>query len=484
MAILEHLEPKKVFHFFEKISNIPRGSGNEQAVSDYLVQFAKSRGLFCLQDAANNVLIKKPATAGLETAPAVILQGHMDMVCEKGSTSSHDFLKDPLSLRIDGDYLKADDTTLGGDDGIAVAFALALLDAQDLPHPALEVVITTDEEVGMNGAHAFDASVLEGKYFINIDSEEEGKFLVSCCGGARAQLALPALRETAPSQKSPFALTISGLYGGHSGCDIDKQRANANKLLGRVLTELGKKVPLSLYAANGGSMDNAICRDSQCVLLLNENEKNVALSCLDTLQQVLQHEYADVDEGVCLALVPQPVAVKQVFTKATTDRLIAMLLLMPYGVLTMSHTIPGLVESSNNIGVVETTEESILFSCAVRSSVESRKELILDQLQALADLTGAKLDVWGNYPGWEYTPESSIRQLFLDTYQELFGIPGEVTAIHAGVECGLFSKKKAGLDMISLGPNMHDVHTPKERISISSVARTWKLLTAALAKIR
>jgi dipeptidase D len=480
MGVLSGLKPEKVMRFFEEISMIPRGSGNEKGISDYLKTFAESRGLQVVQDEVLNIIIRKEGTRGYEASPAVILQGHMDMVNEKNKDTVHDFMNDPLKLRIVDDYIYASGTTLGADNGIAVAYALAVLDSEDIPHPPLEVLVTVEEETGLLGAAKVDGSHFQGKTLINLDSEEEGVFLVSCAGGARQIVSLPVAREAA--EGSAFRIQVKGLKGGHSGMEIHKERGNSNKILGRILHHLCKKYDLRIAEISGGSKMNAIPRESEALVVVRGAadgfEKEV-----QTVVGVALAEINTQDPG--LKVTAESAALpSQTFDKETTRKAEELLLLLPDGVLNFSQDIPGLVETSLNLGVLQTDEDSVKFEFAVRSSVETRKKLTLEKVRVLSATYGAKAEVSSSYPGWNYDKDSKIRQRFIDTYNKLYDKDAEVTAIHAGVECGLLSEKIDGLDMISLGPDMFDVHTPEEHISISSIARTYELLLEVLRDLR
>lgn len=482
MKVLHHLGCDNVFDYFEQICKIPHGSFHEKALSDYIVAFAKERGFYCRQDERNNVLIKKPGTAGYEASPALILQGHIDMVCDKNADVSHDFLTEGLHIYIDGDYIKAKGTTLGADNGIAAAYMLALLDAKDIPHPPLECVFTVEEEIGMGGATDFDAFDLEGKRFLNMDTEEEGHLMVSCCGGRRMRMYLPAERMAADAQKKAYRLSIRGLKGGHSGADIHLQRASANVLMGRLLLELREKTDFDLVSVDGGNMDNAICREATAVVLLSSAEEGAAV--LAQMQEMFRREYKDRESDILLAMEAVTEAVSQVLTAEVRDNVIALLQLLPYGVQTMDTNMEGLVESSSNIGIVKTTEEHIYIDNAVRGSVESRKNAICKKIAVLGELCGAEVVGVNDYPGWQYNPDSKLLEIFKEAWIEKFGKEPKVVAIHAGLECGLFAEKIPDLDLISLGPDMYDVHTPDERLSISSTIRVWEYLKMVLQKLQ
>lgn len=480
MEAFKNLESKSVFNFFEDMTKIPHGSGNEKQISDYLVNFAKERGLEVIQDKNNNVVIKKNGSKGYENAPTVIIQGHMDMVCEKTSDSNHDFMKDPLKLRVDGDYLYATNTTLGGDDGIAIAYGLAVLDS-DIPHPPIELVATTEEETGMGGASALDTSVLNGKILLNIDSEVEGIFLVSCAGGVNTLGIIDTKLEDAKG--SALKVTVKGLNGGHSGMEIDKQRANANKLMGRVLYSLGKEVNFNLVSVNGGTKHNAIARECDAVLTLDKSDISKVNNMCKDMQSVLRKEYKVEDPNVEIIVEETTLPSKQ-FTKETTTNTVTFLLDVPYGVQTMSKDIKGLVESSLNLGVVETTENEVKCTIAVRSSVMSLRSEIVDRIEALAKACGGHIINHNQYPAWEYEQHSAIRDLCVKTYEDLFNKEPEVSAIHAGLECGLLKEQMHDTDMISFGPDLMDVHTANEHLSISSVDRMWKFIVELLKRIK
>lgn len=480
--VLANLEPKAVFKYFEEMSQIPRGSGNEKGISDYLVKFAKERNLEVIQDAALNVIIRKPATPGYENAQTVILQGHMDMVNEKNKDTVHDFDKDPLKLRIVDDMIYATGTTLGADNGIAVAFALAILDSNEYVHPALEVLVTTEEETGMGGAMGLDPKNITGKYLINIDSEEEGVFLTSCAGGVRVSQKLPIVWENS-ADKDAYTVAISGLRGGHSGMEINKERGNSNKLMGRVLFDLSKEVDFNLVSLNGGSKMNAIPREADAVIAIDAKDAAKAQEIVAKFDKMFKAELRVADPGVTVALEKAARADK-VFSKKTTEMAIASLVMIPNGIQSMSLDIPGLVESSTNLGVVETTENEVMFQNATRSSVNSLKYKILDQEKAVAAVTGSELVADSDYPEWQYNPNSDLRNVFTKVYKEMFGKEAEISAIHAGLECGLLSEKKNDLDMISFGPFLYDVHTPDEHMNIPSVQRMFKFLVEVLKEMK
>ncbi|TDT61587.1 aminoacyl-histidine dipeptidase [Fonticella tunisiensis] len=483
-GILEGLEPKSVFKFFEEISQIPRGSGNEKAISDYLVNFAKSRGFEYIQDKALNVIIRKPGTNGFENAPIVILQGHMDMVNEKNNGTVHNFEKDPIKLRIVDDMIYATGTTLGADNGIAVAYALALLDSKDIPHPPIEVIITTEEETGMGGAAALSPDNIKGSILINIDSEEEGVFLVSCAGGVRVTQKLPINFTDVNASKVPYMISIRGLKGGHSGMDINKERGNSNKLIGRILDDIYSEIEFLIGNISGGSKMNAIPREADAIVIINPEDASRLENKVLEWNSILKNELRKADPDVSVKLKKLEDRIEKAFSMETTRNIIASLVLIPNGVQSMSKDIEGLVESSTNLGVVTTTDTHVYFQSAIRSSVRTLKYNILNQCKMVARVTGSKFEADSEYPEWQYDPNSKIRALFQKVYKDKYGKEAKIAAVHAGLECGLLKEKKENLDMISFGPNLYDVHTPNEHMSISSVQRTWEFLLSVLKEIK
>lgn len=478
MSVLENLEPKSVFRFFEEISAIPHGSRNTRAISDYLVDFAKQRGLEHYQDELNNVIIIAPATAGYEDAQPVIIQGHMDMVCEKAPDCTKDMEREGLDLAVDGDVIYARGTTLGGDDGIAVAMALAVLDSDTLQHPRVEAVITVDEEIGMEGAAGIDLSPLKGRMLLNIDSEEEGIFTVGCAGGACACCTLDVARGEFEGEALNIAVT--GLLGGHSGAEIDKGRANANMLMGRLLYAISKKTELRLVAVNGGLKDNAITTASFASVVAADADAVKAV-CAD-FEAKFKNEYRVTDGGVTVSVEAGNKC--NAMDKASTDKVICMLCCLPNGIQAMSADIAGLVQTSLNLGILITEGECVRASFSVRSSVDSQKRMLIERLECLMAQLGGKVDVSGDYPGWEYDPDSMLRELMIEVYTEQYGEAPVVAAIHAGLECGLLIEKKPGLDCVSFGPDIEEIHTFREKLHIASTQRTWALLTEVLKRMK
>lgn len=480
MRALENCEPKRVFYYFEELCKIPHGSGNTKQISDYLVSFAKEHGLEYVQDEMNNVVIYKPATEGYEDAPAVILQGHMDMVCEKRPDVDHDFTKDPLNISVKDGYVTANGTTLGGDDGIAVAYGLALLESKDLAHPALEVLITVDEEIGLLGAEGFDCSVLKGKRLINLDSEAEGSLWISCAGGLSGISTIPVQRVEAEGQKA--AVKITGLMGGHSGAEIDKKRANANVLMGRFLYSLQQETAYEIISLAGGQKDNAITREADAELLVEDI--NSVKACAEKLQKGFREEYAGTDEGITVEITDLGVASAKVLHPTSREKVLFFLMEVPFGIQKMSGSIDGLVETSTNIGIVKLGEDEFLGSSSVRSSVEAAGAALSDKICYLIEFLGGEYTVQGAYPAWEYRKDSPLRDQMVEVYEEMYGEKPNVVAIHAGLECGLFYKKIEGLDCVSLGPNMKDIHTSEEVLDIASTERVWKYLVKVLESLK
>jgi dipeptidase D len=482
MAVLENCEPKRVFHYFEEICKIPHGSGNTRQISDYLVQFAKNHDLKYIQDEMNNVVIYKPGTAGYENAPTVIVQGHMDMVCEKRPDVDHDFTKDGLNLSVEGDYVSANGTTLGGDDGIAVAYGLALLESDTIAHPPLEVFITVDEEIGLLGAVGFDCSVLKGRRFINLDSEAEGSLWISCAGGLSGISHIPVTRLEAKGEK--LTVKISGLIGGHSGAEIDKNRANANSLLGKFLHGLDAKAGYELISVQGGQKDNAITRESIAELLTVKENVEAVKEYAASMQTAWREEYTGTDEGITVTVTEEGEQDAKVLHPTSKEKVVFFLVNVLYGVQKMSGTIKGLVETSTNIGILKTSENEVLGSSSIRSSVETARDALSDKIEYLTEFLGGEYERQGVYPAWEYRKDSPLRDKMVEVYEEMYGQKPNVVAIHAGLECGLFYKKMEGLDCVSLGPDMKDIHTSEEVLSISSTERVWKYLVKVLGALK
>ena len=475
---LAGLEPKSVFSYFEKLCAYPHGSGNTKAISDYLVSFAQEQGLPYIQDQLNNVIMFCPGTCGYEDHAPVVLQGHMDMVCEKNADCPIDMETQGLDVTHDGQWVFANGTTLGGDDGIAVAYAMALMADKSIPHPPLEVVITVDEETGMYGAVGIDLSMLQGRTLINIDSEDEGVFTVSCAGGARGTIKLPVKRRAVygPCIK----LTVEGLRGGHSGVEIHKNRANATKVMGELLRRVQELMPLCMTGFSGGAKDNAIPRSCQATLVA----MGIRLERINEITEALQKEIREqYDEPDAIVRGDDLDALGgNALTSEDTAKVIDLLCSVPNGVQAWSRDIDGLVQTSLNLGVAELSDD-LRLTFAVRSSVNQEKRELLNRLAELADQFGGSYSETGDYPAWEYKKDSVLRDTMVKVYREMFQKDAQVVAIHAGLECGLLSEKLPGLDCVSIGPDMRDIHTSREKLSIASVERTWKFLQEVLKNL-
>ena len=482
--MLEHLEPKVVFSYFEKICSIPHGSGNVQNISNYLVEFAKERNLEYIQDEVYNVIIKKPGPKGYEAKEPGIIQGHMDMVAVKKPECTKDMLTESLDVKTEGDFVYAEGTSLGGDDGIAVAYALALLDSKDIPHPPLEVVITVDEEVGMDGALFIDLSPLKGKKLLNIDSEKEGELTVSCAGGMRINGSLPVQWESITENMQGKQVTLTGLLGGHSGVEIHKNRGNANVLVGYVLQELSKKVNIKILSLEGGTKDNAIPREAKATILLTENDVSYYEESIKEIEKAIQEKFKETDKGV--RIVSKDVSVKperKALSQVSASNIIKLLNTVPNGVQAMSRQLEGLVETSLNLGIIVLKEEEFSATFSLRSSVVSEKEKLRDKVAGILDSLGGSYVFSGDYPAWEYKEDSKLRDTFVEVYEKMYGKKPVVLSIHAGLECGILADKIEDLDSVSFGPDMEDIHTTEEKLSISSTKRVWEFLLELLKSL-
>lgn len=465
--VLSHLEPGNVFRFFEELSRIPRESGHTDAVSAWVEDFARARGLRCRRDELGNVVIWKDASPGYEGHPAVILQGHTDMVCVQSPGTDHDFEKDPLTLVLDGDWLRAENTTLGGDDGAAVAMMLALLDDDAIPYPPIEAVFTVDEEIGLLGAAGLDCSDLEGRMLINLDSEDEGVLTVGCAGGARCDLTLAL--PLRPASGKLCTLELTGLPGGHSGAEIHKNIPNANRVLAQCLQALPDARLVSLC---GGEQDNAIPDRARAVFVLPEDQTENAPEKFHELKSGAVCSFTWASHAPADALSPED-----------TRKAVGLILSAPNGVQAMEPDLPGQVRTSLNLGILRLEEGRLRLTWSVRSSAGAEKEKLIGALKALADGCGGTFSRRGDYPAWEYRPASRLRDVMVRVYRERTGKEPVVETIHAGLECGLLAQKLPGLDAVSIGPDMRDIHSPRERLSIPSVRRTWEYLLAVLAQL-
>ena len=482
MSVLGGLEPQKVFEFFEEICNIPHGSGNTGAIADYCVSFAKERGLECNKDNYNNVLIRKEASRGCEKASPLLLQGHLDMVCEKNMDydSRFDFATDPLRLAVMDDYVYAKGTTLGGDDGIAVAYMLAILDDDSIVHPPLECLFTSDEETGMTGMCGFDASFIRSKRMINIDNETEGEILVSSAGGRKVKCMVPVRygEETGLA----YDIVICGLLGGHSGSEIDKYRGNANLIMGRLLHHLKGKVDYRLYYLKGGLQDNAIPREAKASVIINEKDSIRFEDLITEFEINIISEYRGIENNITIYTECRDIMTTQVLTKKTQERVIFLLMTIPDGIEKMCPEAENIVRTSSNAGIVRLRDENFEIIVSIRSSVSSEKTALSDKLKYLTETIGGKFIVESDYPAWEYRERSKIRTTVVECYRELFDKEPVVTQVHAGLECGIIFDKVKGIDIVSIGPDIENIHTPKEKLNISSTERTYRLLLKVMEK--
>ena len=480
--VLVNIEPQDVFNFFEDICNIPHVSYHTDLISDYCEEFAKTRNLRYVRDNTGNVIIYKDAAKGYEDAPTVIIQGHLDMVGAKTENSTHDFLKDPLKIYIDNGYITADGTTLGADNGIAIAMALAILDNNNLKHPALEMVFTVNEETGLEGAKALDEKLLNGKYLLNLDSDGEDVFLTGSAGGLTSELLLVVNRMEYEGTK--LFISVCNLTGGHSGAEIGTGRPSANVLMGRLLKELNKVVAIGLESLNGGEVENAICQKCNAGIIIDSSEfKQVKAICDDVMNE-LRTEYAGIDDDITIICEEVGTGKYSVCDYLSLKKIICMLYNFPYGVIARTARDINLVETSLNPGVVTLDDRIFSMLYSVRSSIESAKRDVADHLKYLVEMIGGNYEESGDYPAWTHRNESVLRDIISDTYSEMYNIRPIFTTIHAGLECGILSEKMPDVDIVSYGPRMKDIHTYDERLSIKSVEKVYKFTLKLLEKIK
>ena len=484
MNPLSACEPSAVFTVFGELCAIPHGSGNLEKISDYCISFAETQSLSYARDILGNVIIRKKGTPGYEQSPTIILQGHLDMVCAAEPGKQVDFLHEGIRPYVDGDWIRADGTSLGGDDGIAVAMILAILADPSLPHPPLEAVFTVNEETGMDGAVGLDPNLLTGRRMINLDSEDEGVFTVGCAGGVRADCTIPVKRVETDAVRCE--IDVDGLYGGHSGTEIDKERGNANQILGRLLHDFCNTENVRLVSLQGGTVDNAIPCRANAVLAVDSASLARLESLTVALDKKLKAEYAISDPNVSLHFSARQVESLSAANSEITRRIAGFLFSAPCGIQHRNPEMPTLVETSLNPGVarMDGNGDHFVLTFSLRSSVSSRKEELADQLTCLAAAFGAETSFHSSYPAWEYRHQSPLREIVLDTYRRLYRKEPVVETIHAGLECGIFSEKLPGLDCVSFGPDIPDIHSPAERLSISSVSRTYRLVTEILKNCR
>jgi len=478
----EGLTPELLWGYFDEICRIPRPSKHEEKMSGWLLSFAREKALEAKKDKAGNVLIKKPASSGMEDKPIVVLQSHMDMVGEKNNDKDHDFEKDPIVPVREGDWIYADGTTLGADDGIGMAAQLALLASENIPHGPIECLFTVDEETGLTGAFNLEENFFQGRTLINLDSEDEGQLFIGCAGGIDTVGHFTPEYEDAPGGHTALEIKVTGLKGGHSGDDIHKGRANANKLLVRYLWQMVRQYGLRLAHLEGGNLRNAIAREASSVALVPSRYKEEARATLNMMAHDMEQEYRKTDPGVKFVLGSTD-APAQVLSKEFQDRLLNAIYACPHGVMAWSREIEELVETSTNLASVKNVEGELMITTSQRSSVESARDDVANMVRSVFELAGARVEHSAGYPGWEPDMNSPVVDVAVRTYNQLFGEKPEVKAIHAGLECGLFLQKYPGLDMISIGPDIRGAHSPDEGLHIESVSRFWAHLLEMLKSV-
>ncbi len=479
VSVMEGINPKILWQRFYEITQIPRPSKKEEKILEYLKNWSRELNFSCKQDKAGNLAISIPATKGMESFPIIVLQGHVDMVCEMNKGTKHDFDKDPLKLKREGDWIKAEGTTLGSDNGIGVAAGLAIAEDKDAKHGPLEILLTVDEETGLTGVNNLQPGFIKGKYLLNLDSEEDAIFYIGCAGGMDTVGSLKIIKESTPKGTSSFELMVSGLKGGHSGSDINVGRANAVKIIARTLKALNK-IDYSIANISGGQLRNAIPREAEVVLFFDPSKENEVRIITDSICKNIVNEYNASDGGLKITLKTSENNFTEVFTKDFTGNLINVILALPHGVLEMSQDIPGLVETSTNLASIKTIDNEIVIGTSQRSSIESAKEYIANCVKAVLELGQAKVKTGEGYPGWKPNLNSAILKLLSDVYKDLYKSEAAVMAIHAGLECGILGNKYPGLDMVSFGPTITNAHSPDEGVEIKSVEKFYELLKKVL----
>lgn len=479
---LKKLEPSKVWGFFQEILSIPRPSKKEDKIINYLLAFARERNLEAIKDETGNILIRKPATPGMENKKSVVLQSHVDMVCEKNSDKVHDFENDPIEAYVEDGWVKANGTTLGGDDGIGVAVELAVLDSKDIPHGPLECLFTIDEETGLTGAFGLKPGFLKSEILINLDSEDEGQLFIGCAGGQDTLCWLPFKKVTAPDGLKSVKIMVSGLTGGHSGDDINKNRGNANKILNRFLWIHKDKFQMKLSIFDGGNLRNAIAREANAIVMLPAENMESLVAEAKAYEGIVRNEFHTTEPGLQVSVAetekPESIIRDEDFTKLTQT-----LYACPHGVIAMSQDIPNFVETSTNLASVKFEDSEIVITTSQRSSVESEKWDVTNMITSLFELAAGRTRTSEGYPGWKPNPDSEIVDITERIYKELFEVQPEVLAIHAGLECGLIGDKYPKMDMVSYGPTIKGAHSPDERLEIESVQKFWKLTLEVLKNI-
>lgn len=483
---LDKLEPRLIWKHFDAIRQIPRPSKHEERIAEHVVNWAKSHGLEVKRDGAGNVLVKVPATPGHEKAPVIVLQGHLDMVPEKNSDVAFDFEKDAIQVRVVGDYVYATGTTLGSDNGVGVAAAMAVAEDQKAVHGPLELLFTIDEETGLTGAMQLDNKLLAGRILINLDTEEDAALYIGCAGGADTHATFTVSREDALKGTIPVRVSVRGLRGGHSGVDVHENRGNALKFLLRTLNALqGKGIEFGIVSLAGGSKHNAIPREADAVIRISKGNESAAVAAVDSFARVLKEEFGEIDPGQrveCVTLEDREEN-RKVWIRFDNDRVLDALLACPHGVLGMSRAVPGLVETSNNLAVVTTEGNTVKVTTSSRSSVMPSLKATTEQIGAAFRLGGAEVEQRDGYPGWKPNPSSAVLNTALKVFEREFKKKPAVKAIHAGLECGLIGEKYPGMDMVSMGPQIESPHSPDERVQISTVDRFYTFLKATLAEL-
>ncbi len=482
---INDLQPAEFWRHFEKITSIPRCSGNEGAIRDYIISIAKEHGFSYKVDGKGNLVVSKNGTADYENGPVVILQGHLDMVCEKNKGIEHDFTKDPIKLKIDGDYLKAQDTSMGADNGVGVATSLAVMVSKDLPHPPLEFLFTVEEEVGLNGAKFLTSDFLKGRTMLNLDSEQEGDFFVGCAGGLDGEIKIHIDREEVPSGMIPFLVKASGMKGGHSGLEIDKGHANAIKVLNRFLWNIMKDIDIKIENFSGGSKRNAIAREAEALLWIPEDKVTVIEEKTGHWEKLFRKEFGKTEPDLVINMSRHSEDVtKKVFTGKCAMTVTNVLYAMPHGVVAMSRDIPELVETSTNLAIIKTEADEMILTLNHRSSSGTAILEVAEAIESLANLAGVKYVRGPGYPGWQPDLDSKILNISRETYKKLFNKEANIKAIHAGLECGIIGEKFPGMDMISFGPTMQGVHSPDEKLFIPSIEPFWKFVVELLKNVK
>lgn len=482
MNKFETLQPAAIWKHFLSLTQIPRPSGQKKQIGDFLVTYGKSLGLETLQDNIGNVLIRKPASPGLENHPGVILQGHMDMVPQKNNDIDFDFTTDPIRACIDGEWVTAEGTTLGADNGIGVATAMAVLEDKSLVHPPLEVLVTVDEETGMYGAFDLQPAWLQGKILLNLDSEAEGELYVGCAGGVDTTVTFGYFPVPVPEGDTALQITLTGLKGGHSGCDINLQRANANKLMFRFLKKAVAEYDARIASVQGGTLRNAIPREAEAILTVPKDGVDDIINLVEDYEDLFIREYEGVENGIRFYAEPTE-RPAQLIPEEIQDAIIHSITACPDGVYRMIPEMPDVVETSNNLAMITTSDKEVVISCLTRSSVESRKEEVQEIIGSCFALAGAKVVFSGSYPGWKPNLHSNILRLMQETYYEEFKQKPRIITIHAGLECGIIGRNYPDMDMISFGPTIKHPHSPEEKVNIDSVGKFYRFLIATLRKL-